>query len=61
MTTTIHEDAMWWPAEMVRDRQEAERAEIMRRLNDAYAKLEARRCIEEELAWAEHENGGKHV
>ncbi len=52
---------MWWPAEMVRDRQEAERAEIMRRLNDAYAKLEARRCIEEELAWAEHENGGKHV
>lgn len=49
---------MWWPSEMVRDRRETERAEMIRRLNDAYAKLEAQRRIEEELAWAEHERNG---
>lgn len=50
---------MWYPAEMVANRRETDRAEIMRRLDEAYAKIEAeqrlRRQIEEETAWAEYE------
>jgi hypothetical protein len=49
---------MWWPSEMVQDRRETEHAEMIRRLNDAYAKLEAQRRAEEEAAWAEHERNG---
>jgi len=55
----IHDDPFYWPAEMVADRREMDRAEIMRRLDEAYAKIEAeqrlRRQIEEETAWAWHE------
>ena len=55
----IHDDPFWRPAEMVANRRETDRAEIMRRLDEAYAKIEAeqrlRRQIEEETAWAEYE------
>jgi hypothetical protein len=46
---------MWWPEQMVAERRQQERAEIMRVLNDAYAKMESQRRIEEELAWAQHD------
>lgn len=58
MTTQVRDDPMYAPMEMVRDRLEAERAEIIQRIDDAYARLEAQRRIEEEPAWAEHERNG---
>ena len=55
MVTQIEDDPFWWPSEMVADRREMERLEMQRKLDQAFAAIEAQRRIEEEIAWAEHE------
>jgi hypothetical protein len=50
---------------MVADRKEIERLEIQRKLDQAFAAIEAQRRLEEEIAWAQHDmtrgNGGLHT